>query len=44
VAWSGIATPVVGSTVSVENSNPMTAEAELVGRMSVDSQHTGVAT
>jgi len=45
VAWSGIATPVAGSIVSVANSNPMTAaETELVGRMSVDSQHTAVAT
>jgi len=44
VALSGIATPVAGSTVSVANSNPMTAETELVGRMSVDSQHTAVAT
>lgn len=42
VAWSGIAT-LVGSPVSAENTDPEEA-TELVGRMSVDSQHTGVAT
>jgi len=43
VAWFGAAT-LVESTAIGENSGPMTVEAEAVGCVSVDSQHTGVAT